>query len=410
MTKLNENYQKLENNYLFAAITKKVEEFKAANPQADIIRLGIGDVTLPLPHACIEAMKRAADDMGRMETFQGYGPYEGYDFLRNKIAQFDYKERGVNIEADEIFVSDGAKSDTANFQELFSIKNTIAITDPVYPVYLDSNVIAGRTGIAKNGKYGKVIYMPCTAKNNFSPDLPKKHADIIYLCSPNNPTGTALSKDALTAWVNYAIEHKSVIMYDSAYEAFIQDPSVPRSIYEIEGAKKVVVEFRSFSKTAGFTGTRCAYTVIPKELVVEVEDGSKKDLNSMWLRRQATKFNGVPYIIQRGAEAVYSEEGQKEVKANIAYYLENAKIIRDGVSKIKGIKAYGGVNAPYIWLKLPKGVTSWQFFDMLLDKAHVVGTPGSGFGPHGEGYFRLTAFNTRERTLEAVERIKNMTL
>ncbi|WP_424244566.1 LL-diaminopimelate aminotransferase [Elusimicrobium posterum] len=410
MVKLNKNYTKLQDSYLFSTIAKKVEAFKNANPGADIIRLGIGDVTLPLPKASVQAMKQATDEMGFSSGFKGYGPEQGYDFLRNKIAQHDYKNRGLNIEADEIFVSDGAKSDTANFQELFDVKNTIAIPDPVYPVYLDSNVMAGRTGEFKNGKYGKIIYLPCTAKNNFSPQLPKKHADIIYLCSPNNPTGMTLSKEELTKWVNYALEHKSIILFDSAYEAFVREEGIPKSIYEIEGARKCAVEFRSFSKTAGFTGTRCAYTVVPKDIQIEIGNGLVRGLNQMWNRRQTTKFNGVPYIVQRGAEAVYSEEGQRELKHNVAYYLENARLIREGLKQIKGIKIFGGINAPYIWLKLPKGITSWEFFDKLLNTAHVVGTPGSGFGREGEGYFRLTAFNTREKTIEAVERIKKLSL
>lgn len=405
MAYVNENHLKLPGNYLFAEIGKRVTAYKEQNPEAEVIRLGIGDVTRPLPMACIEAMHKAVDDMSRVETFKGYPEYEGYDFLINKIVECDYKKRGVSIGTDEIFVSDGAKSDTANIQELFGLTSRIAVTDPVYPVYVDSNVMAGRTGEYKDGKWSNVTYLPCTAENGFVPELPKERTDLIYLCLPNNPTGTTLTKDQLKVWVDYAAKNKSIILFDSAYEAFITQEDVPHSIYEIEGAKEVAIEFRSFSKTAGFTGTRCAYIVIPKELKAYTSDGSEIGLNRLWYRRQATKFNGVSYIVQRGAEAVYSAEGQKQVKETIAYYLTNASIIKSGLENI-GITVYGGVNAPYIWMKTPNGMDSWTFFDKLLNEANIVGTPGVGFGPSGQGYFRLTAFGNRENTQAAVERFK----
>jgi len=405
MAFVNENHLKLPGNYLFAEIGKKVAAFKEQNPDADIIRLGIGDVTRPLPMACIDAMHKAVDDMSRLETFKGYPEYEGYDFLINKIKEADYKKRGIDIGSDEIFVSDGAKSDTANIQELFGLNCRIAVTDPVYPVYVDSNVMAGRTGEYKDGKWSNVTYLPCTSENNFVPELPKERVDLIYLCLPNNPTGTTLTKDQLKVWVDYAAKNKSIILFDSAYEAFISQENVPHSIYEIDGAKDVAIEFRSFSKTAGFTGTRCAYIVIPKELKAFTARGEEVGLNRLWYRRQATKFNGVSYIVQRGAEAVYSEEGQKQVKDTIAYYLTNASIIKSGLESI-GIQVYGGVNAPYIWMKTPNGMDSWVFFDKLLNEANIVGTPGVGFGPSGQGYFRLTAFGSIENTKAAVERFK----
>lgn len=405
MALVNENHLKLPGNYLFAEIGKRVAAFKNENPAADIIRLGIGDVTRPLPQASIEAMHKAVDDMSRVETFKGYPEYEGYDFLINKIIEFDYKKRGITIGTDEVFVSDGAKSDTANIQELFGINSRIAVTDPVYPVYVDSNVMAGRTGEYVDGKWTNVTYLPCTAENGFIPELPKERVDLIYLCLPNNPTGTTLTKEQLKVWVDYAAENKSVILFDSAYEAFITQPDVPHSIYEIEGAREVAIEFRSFSKTAGFTGTRCAYIVIPKELKAYTAEGTETGLNRLWYRRQATKFNGVSYIVQRGAEAVYSDEGQKQVKETISYYLTNASIIKNGLESI-GITVFGGVNAPYIWMKTPKGLDSWVFFDKLLSEANIVGTPGVGFGPSGQGYFRLTAFGDRDNTLAAVERFK----
>ena len=402
MIKINENYLNLQDSYLFSTIAKKVAEFQEKNPDKKVIKLGIGDVTLPIAPKVIEAIHKAADEMAVKESFRGYGPEQGYDFLREKIVEFDYKKRGIDIEKDEIFVSDGAKCDTANIQELFDEDNIIAITDPVYPVYLDTNVMAGRSGKfnKETGKFEKVVYMPVKAENNFIPEFPKEKVDIIYLCLPNNPTGTVLNKEELKKWVDYAIENEAIILFDSAYEAFISEENVLHSIYEIEGAKKVAIEFRSFSKTAGFTGVRCAYTVVPKEL--KIGDIS---LNKLWNRRQCTKFNGVPYITQRAAEAVYTEEGQKQIKENIAYYMNNAKIIREGL-KESGYTVYGGINAPYIWLKVPNGMTSWEFFDKLLEEKNIVGTPGSGFGPSGEGYFRLTAFGSYENTIEAIERIK----
>ena len=409
MITINENYLKLQDSYLFSTIAKKVEEFTKNNPDKKVIKLGIGDVTVPIAPAVIEAVHKAADEMMKKETFKGYGPEQGYDFLREKIVEHDYKKRGIQIEKDEIFVSDGAKCDTGNIGEIFGKDNKVAITDPVYPVYLDTNVMAGRTGEynEKTDTYDGVVYMPATAQNNFVPELPNTKVDMIYLCLPNNPTGTVLTKQELTKWVKYAKENKAIILFDSAYEAFIQEDNVPHSIYEIEGAKEVAIEFRSFSKTAGFTGVRCAYTVVPKELRGYTKNGEEVSLNKLWNRRQCTKFNGVPYITQRAAEAVYSEEGQKQIKENINYYMENAKIILEGL-KEAGYEVFGGKNAPYIWLKVPNGYTSWEFFDYLLEKANVVGTPGVGFGPSGEGYFRLTAFGSRENTKEAIKRIKEI--
>lgn len=402
MVKINENYLKLQNSYLFSTIAKKVADFQEKHPDKKVIKLGIGDVTLPIIPAVVKAMHQAVDEMGEKESFRGYGPEQGYDFLREKIVEWDYKKRGISIEKEEIFVSDGAKCDTGNFQELFDTNNTIAITDPVYPVYLDSNVMAGRTGKFhdKTQKFDKVVYMPVTEENGFIPELPKEKVDLIYLCLPNNPTGTVLSKGELKKWVDYAKENKALILFDAAYEAFIVEKDVPHSIYEIEGAKEVAIEFKSFSKTAGFTGIRCAYTVVPKEIQI-----NGISLNQLWNRRQCTKFNGVPYVTQRGAETVYTEEGQKQIGENIDYYRENARIIREGLEKA-GYTVYGGINAPYIWLKVPTGLTSWEFFDKLLEEKNIVGTPGSGFGPSGEGYFRLTAFGSRESTIEAMERIQ----
>lgn len=403
MIKINENFEKIQASYLFSTVAKKVAEFQKNNPDAKIIKLGIGDVTRPLPKVCINAMKKAADEMGDAATFRGYGPEQGYDFLRNAIVENEYK--GLGIEADEIFVSDGAKCDCGNIVDIFALNNKVAVTDPVYPVYVDTNVMSGRTGSYKDGKYEGLIYMPMTAENNFKPELPKEVPDIIYLCFPNNPTGTVLTKDELKVWVDYAKKNKSIILFDSAYCAFISEPNIPKSIYEVEGAKDVAIEFKSYSKTAGFTGVRCGYVVIPKTVYGYDEEGKKVELNKLWNRRTCTKFNGTPYITQRGAEAIYTEEGQKEIKENIDYYKENAKIILEGLKEI-GIKAYGGVNSPYVWLKTPNNMKSWDFFDMLLEKANVVGTPGEGFGPSGEGYFRLTAFGTKENTIEAMERIK----
>ena len=407
MAYINDNYLRLPGSYLFAEIARRVAAFKEAHPKADIIRLGIGDVTQPLPQACIGAMHKAVDEMARAETFRGYGPEQGYDFLIEKIIDHNYTSRGISIAKDEIFVSDGSKSDCGNIQEIFGTNNTVAITDPVYPVYLDTNVMAGRTGeLQENGMFAGVTYMPCTAENNFAPALPKERVDMIYLCCPNNPTGTTLSRDELKKWVDYARANDSVILFDSAYAAYITEDDVPRSIYEIEGARDVAIEFRSFSKTAGFTGTRCGYTVIPKTVTGKAADGSRHEFNKLWNRRHTTKFNGTAYIVQRGAEAVYSAEGQQQVKELVAYYMENARIIREGL-QAAGIEAFGGVNAPYIWLKTPHGMSSWDFFDKLLKDVNIVGTPGAGFGPSGEGYFRLTSFGDRENTLRAVERIKN---
>lgn len=409
MIKINENFLELQDSYLFSTIAKKVSEFQKENPDAKIIKLGIGDVTRPLTKSVITAMQKAVEEMGNSETFRGYGPEQGYEFLREKIVEVDYKKRGVDISPNEIFISDGAKCDCGNIVDIFGINNKVAITDPVYPVYLDTNVMSGRTGNynSETGKYDKMIYMPATAENNFIPAFPEEVPDMIYLCYPNNPTGTTLSKEELAKWVQYAKEHNSIILFDAAYEAFITEEDVPHSIYEIEDAKEVAIEFRSFSKTAGFTGLRCAYMVVPKELVGYTENGQEISLHSLWNRRHGTKFNGVSYPIQRAAEAVYSEEGQKEIKENIEYYLENAKTIKNGL-KEAGFTVFGGVNSPYVWLKVPDGMTSWEFFDKLLKEANVVGTPGVGFGPSGEGYFRLTGFGTKENTAEAVERIKKL--
>lgn len=409
MITINENYLKLQESYLFSTIAKKVEEFTKNNPDKKIIKLGIGDVTMPIVPAVIDAIHTAADEMMHKETFRGYGPEQGYAFLREKIAECDYKKRGIDIQVDEIFVSDGAKCDTGNIGEIFGTDNVVAITDPVYPVYLDTNIMAGRAGEYndKEEQYENIVYLPATAENNFVPELPNKKVDMIYLCLPNNPTGTVLTKDQLAKWVEYAKANSAIILFDSAYEAFISEENVPHSIYEIEGAKEVAIEFRSFSKTAGFTGVRCAYAVVPKELKAYTKEGKEVEVNKLWNRRQCTKFNGVPYITQRAAEAVYSEEGQKQIKENINYYMENAKIILEGL-KEAGFEVYGGKNAPYIWLKVPAGYTSWEFFDYLLEKANVVGTPGVGFGKCGEGYFRLTAFGSKENTIEAIERIKHL--
>jgi len=407
MATINDNYLKLPGSYLFAEIARRVAAFKEANPEADIIRLGIGDVTRPLPPACIEAMHKAVDELANADTFRGYGPEQGYSFLTDAIIEHNYKARGIEIESDEIFISDGSKSDCGNIQEIFGTDNHVAITDPVYPVYLDTNVMAGRTGtLQEDGHFEGVTYLPCDASNDFAPALPKERVDMIYLCCPNNPTGTTLSRAELKKWVDYARENETVILFDAAYAAYITEDDVPRSIYEIEGAKDVAIEFRSFSKTAGFTGTRCGYTIIPKTVKGHAADGSLVEFNKLWNRRHTTKFNGTAYIVQRGAAAIYTEEGQKQVKETIAYYMENARIIREGL-QAAGIKAYGGVNAPYIWLKTPDNMPSWDFFDKLLTEVHIVGTPGAGFGPCGEGYFRLTAFGNRENTVRAVERIKN---
>ena len=404
MYKNNTNYQKLPGSYLFSDIAKKVSTFTQKHPEADIIRLGIGDVTQPIAPAMIEAMHKAVDEMGDAKTFRGYAPDLGYDFLRNAIVAHDYQARGCAITADEIFVSDGAKSDSGNIQEIFAQDNRIAVCDPVYPVYIDSNVMAGRTGEydAATQTWSNVIYMPCTAENHFVPEFPKENPDIIYLCLPNNPTGTTLTKEQLQMWVDYANRIGAVIIYDAAYEAYISESNVAHTIYECEGARTCAIEIRSFSKNAGFTGVRLGFTVVPKDLVC---DGVS--LHDMWARRHGTKFNGAPYIIQRAGEAVYSEAGQAQIKEQVGYYMNNAKTIYTGL-KEAGYEVFGGVNAPYIWLKTPEHMTSWEFFDFLLEKANVVGTPGCGFGPSGEGYFRLTAFGTYENSVRALERIKRL--
>lgn len=404
MFKINENYLKLPGSYLFSTIGKKVAAFTEANPDKNIIRLGIGDVTQPLAPNIIVALHDAVDEMADAKTFHGYAPDLGYEFLRNAIAKNDYADRGCSIAADEIFVSDGAKCDSGNIQEIFSVDNKIAVCDPVYPVYVDTNVMAGRTGTYDAGSetWSDVIYMPCTADNNFAPELPKERPDIIYLCFPNNPTGSTITKDQLQVWVDYANKEGAVIIYDAAYEAYISEENVPHSIYECEGARTCAIELRSFSKNAGFTGTRLGFTVIPKEL-----KAGDVSLHSLWARRHGTKYNGAPYIIQKAGEAVYSPQGKEQLKQQVAYYMNNAKVIFDGL-KDAGYTVSGGVNAPYIWLQTPKGMTSWEFFDYLLEKANVVGTPGSGFGPSGEGYFRLTAFGSYENTVAAIDRIKKM--
>ncbi len=403
MTLINENFLRLQQSYLFVDIAKRVKDFEESHPEKKIIKMGIGDVTLPLPRVCVEAMKRAAEEMSREETFRGYGPEQGYGFLREKIAKGDFHSRGVDISPDEIFVSDGAKCDTGNFQELFSPDVKVAIPDPVYPVYLDTNVMAGRAGEFRDGRFDGILYLACTRENQFSPPLPSEKVDLIYLCFPNNPTGATITKERLKEWVDWARENKAIILYDAAYVAFIRDGELPQSIFEIEGAKEVAVEFRSFSKNAGFTGVRCAYTVVPKECMGYTQEGKKVSLRDMWLRRQATKFNGVSYIVQRGAEAIYSEEGTREVKELTDYYLENAKIIKEAMESL-GYECVGGDNSPYVWVY---GKTdSWEFFDRLLHKCGVVCTPGVGFGKCGEGYIRLSAFNSRENVQEAMDRIK----
>jgi LL-diaminopimelate aminotransferase len=410
MASVNENFLKLEAGYLFPEIARRIREYKAKNPKADIISMGVGDVTQPLPSACIEAIHAAVDQLSRPETFRGYGPEQGYDFLINAIIENDYVSRGVELHKDEIFVSDGAKCDTGNIQEIFGTDNVVAVTDPVYPVYVDTNVMAGRTGPAdKNGQFERIIYMPCTAENNFVPDLPKQHVDLIYLCYPNNPTGAVATKEQLKKWVEFARQNKSVILFDAAYEAYITDPEIPHSIYEIAGAKDVAIEFRSFSKTAGFTGLRCAFTVIPKQLKAYTKNGRAVDVNPLWLRRHTTKFNGASYISQVAAAAVYSDAGKEQCRQIIDIYLNNASRIRNSLSKL-GYTVFGGINAPYIWVKTPKKLSSWQFFDLLLNQANVVCTPGSGFGPAGEGFIRLTAFAKPENCLLALERFAKIKL
>ena len=405
MATINDNYLKLKAGYLFPEIARRVNAFAQANPDAKIIRLGIGDVTEPLPEACRTAMIKAVEDMGDRSSFKGYGPEQGYNWLREKIATHDFQARGAAIEADEIFISDGSKCDSGNILDIFGKNNIIAVTDPVYPVYVDTNVMAGNTGDAnEKGEYGGLVYLPVTAENNFTAEIPSQKVDLIYLCFPNNPTGATATKEHLQAWVNYAKANGSIIFFDAAYEAFIKDPSLPHSIFEIEGARDCAIEFRSFSKNAGFTGTRCALTVVPKTLTAKAADGSNVEIWKLWNRRQSTKFNGVSYIIQRGAEAVYSEAGQAQIKALVSFYLENAKIIREELINA-GLNVYGGVNAPYVWVQTPHGLSSWEFFDKLLETVNVVGTPGSGFGAAGEGYFRISAFNSRENVEEAMKRI-----
>jgi len=404
MATINENFLKLQAGYLFPEIGRRVRAFMQKNPDAKIISLGIGDVTQPLAPAIIKAMKRAVDEMANESTFRGYGPEQGYEFLIEAIIKNDFNSRGVELEADEVFVSDGAKCDTGNIQEIFGTDNIVAMTDPVYPVYVDSNVMAGRTGPAgQDGQYEKIVYMPCTAENNFIPNIPERKVDIIYLCFPNNPTGAVASKEILKKWVDYALDTKAVILFDAAYEAFITEGQIPHSIYEIEGAKEVAIEFRSFSKTAGFTGVRCAFAVVPRQLKANTKAGKAVEVNGLWHRRHCTKFNGASYISQAAAAAVYTAEGKKQCRQIIDIYMGNAALIRESLTKL-GYKVYGGVNAPYIWLRVPEGTSSWEFFDQLLTKANVVGTPGSGFGPAGEGYLRLTAFAKPDDVKKAMER------
>ncbi|MCS2311371.1 LL-diaminopimelate aminotransferase [Phocaeicola vulgatus] len=409
MALVNEHFLKLPNNYLFSDIAKKVNAFKVSHPKTDLIRLGIGDVTRPSPQASIEAMHKAVDELASKETFHGYGPEQGYDFLIDAVIRNDYAPRGVYLEPGEVFISDGAKSDTGNIGDILRHDNSIGVTDPIYPVYIDSNVMCGRAGILEDGRWSNVVYLPCLSENNFVPEIPDRRIDILYLCYPNNPTGTVISKAELKKWVNYALENDTLILYDAAYEAYIQDPDIPHSIYEIKGAKKVAIEFRSFSKTAGFTGVRCGYTVVPKELTAATLEGERIPLNRMWNRRQCTKFNGTSYITQRGAEAIYTPEGKKQVKAIIQYYMANARIMKEALEST-GLKVFGGENAPYLWVKAPGEVSSWKFFEQMLYEANVVGTPGVGFGPSGEGYIRLTAFGERADCEEAMKRIRKWLL
>ncbi|MFZ4455130.1 MAG: LL-diaminopimelate aminotransferase [Bacteroidales bacterium] len=407
MALVNENFLKLPGNYLFSDIAKKVNAFKVVHPEAKLIRLGIGDVTRPIVPAVTQALHAAVEEMANEETFRGYGPEQGYRFLIDAVIKNDFEPLGVKLDTDEVFISDGAKSDTGNIGDILRRDNRVAVTDPVYPVYVDTNVMGGRAGeLGTDGCWSNIVYIPCNAENNFTPELPEKRVDIIYLCYPNNPTGTVLTKKELKKWVDFALENEILILFDAAYEAFIKEDDVPHSIYEIKGAKQCAIEFRSFSKTAGFTGLRCGLTVVPKELMGRTPDGQKVSINALWNRRQTTKFNGTAYIIQKAAEAVYSPAGKAQIRETINFYMENAKIIREGL-EATGLQIFGGVNAPYVWLKTPNGISSWKFFDRLLYECHVVGTPGVGFGPSGEGYFRLTAFGNRENTIEAVERIKN---
>jgi LL-diaminopimelate aminotransferase len=408
MVEINENYLKLKAGYLFPEIGRRVRAFSEANPDAQIIRLGIGDVTEPLPPAVIQAMHSAIDEMASRETFHGYGPEQGYAFLREPIASVDYQARGVNVGADEIFISDGSKCDTGNILDIFGDGNRIAITDPVYPVYVDTNVMAGHTGPAdEGGRYQGLVYLPVTAENNFVPDLPSEPVDLIYLCYPNNPTGTVATRETLQKWVDYARQNKAIILFDAAYEAYISDDSIPRSIYEIEGAREVAIEFRSFSKNVGFTGIRCAFTVVPRDLKVTASNGTEVSLHQLWNRRQSTKFNGASFVVQKGAAAAYTDEGRAQVRSLIDFYMTNAQLLREGLQQA-GIEVFGGENAPYVWLRTPNGLSSWDFFDRLLEKGHLVGTPGSGFGASGEGYFRLSAFNSRENVETALERFRSV--
>lgn len=405
MFRINDNFTKLPASYLFSEVARRVAAYQESHPGVEIIRMGIGDVTRPLCKAVVDALHKAVDDEAHGETFHGYGPEQGYSFLTEKIADYDYRRRGIDIEPDEIFVSDGAKSDTGNIGDILSVTNKVAVTDPVYPVYIDTNVMAGRGGeLLENGQWSGIEYLPCNSENGFVPALPSDAPDVVYLCYPNNPTGTTLTRPELKKWVDYCRTYGTLLLFDAAYEAYIREDDVPHSIYEIEGAKEVAIEFRSYSKTAGFTGIRLGYTVVPKSLYGRDSEGDEVALNPLWRRRQTTKFNGASYLTQRGAEALYTEEGQRQVHETIDYYLENARILREGLTKA-GYAVVGGVNSPYIWLKTPGDMTSWEFFDYLLDRYHIVGTPGSGFGPSGEGYFRLTAFNTRENTVRAIERL-----
>ncbi len=406
MALVNEHFLKLPGSYLFSDIAKKVNTFKITHPKQDVIRLGIGDVTQPLPEAVIKAMHKAVEEMAVKETFRGYGPEQGYSFLIETIIKNDYASRGINLDPSEVFINDGAKSDTGNIGDILRHDNSVGVTDPVYPVYIDSNVMSGRAGDLIDGKWSNLVYIPCVSENDFIPQIPDKRIDMVYLCYPNNPTGTTLSKEELKKWVNYALANDTLILFDAAYEAYIQDPDVPHSIYEIKGAKKVAIEFRSFSKTAGFTGVRCGYTVVPKELNAVTLNGESVSLNKLWNRRQCTKFNGTSYITQRAAEAVYSPEGKEQIKEIISYYMTNAKIMKEGI-EATGLKVYGGVNAPYLWVKTPNNMPSWKFFEQLLYEANIVGTPGVGFGPSGEGYLRLTAFGAREDCIEAMRRLRN---
>jgi len=406
VARVNDNYLKVKASYLFSDIARRIKDFQAKNPSAKLIRLGIGDVTQPLPPAVVSALHGAVDEMMKVETFRGYGPEQGYEFLQELIVAHDYAARGVKLAADEIFISDGGKQDSGNIQEIFATDAVVALMDPVYPVYVLSNVMAGRSGPADaSGRYAGFVYLPCTADNGFRPPLPDRHVDLIYLCYPNNPTGAVLRTDALKTWVDYARREQAVILYDAAYESYIREADVPRSIYEIDGAKEVAIEFRSYSKMAGFTGLRCAFTVVPKELQGRNAAGEPVSLNALWFQRQSTKYNAAPYVVQRAAAAVYTPEGRKQTQALIDFYMENARIVREGLEAI-GLTVYGAKNAPYIWVKTPAGLGSWDFFDKLLNEAHVVSTPGAGFGPAGEGYLRLTAFGSRANTEEAVERIK----